>query len=705
MDAAHNPDTRDNKTPCVCPIAQYCETHRRDMRKWDGLRWKQCHNEKGYFEAFLREAAKGYYEKPPRTIRVPDAVGDLKRLAVLLKAGCDCDRADRARYVAKTLKAWPKPETLDNGVWAVGVATAPRKVGSPRACLDSLRINGWKPHVFAEPGSVTDDLGEIDLTVNETRLGCWGNFRSMARQLLDSRPDAKLFLLVQDDTVIVPGSRKFLEPRLLNSWPGKGTGGIVSLYTPSHYLKKRAPGCHRVHSKSYWGLCAVVFRRRDLEALLDHPRAKRWKGAPSYKKDPKTGRKVAYQPQREPHQIANVDTVVGQICNDRRQGLFSYVPSLAQHVAPISSIGHGDDRGNREAASVVADWSIFAGEPKINCPSKPGIIRVGAYWNTVAVGGAEVWLKTLLDGLDRFRFDVSGVAVQNRSPNAPTLDFGSIPIVTNPEAVATQSDVMLVWNIEKPERVRRPGVPMIYVSHSQPDQISETNKRLACFTDHRVAVSEQAREGIPESCRSDSHVIRNGIAPIQTIDRDEARKQLGIIPGQIVVAYVGRWADEKNAEAAARAVAALPGAVALYHGYRKGGDKRFRATVDRITGRRAIYRTPDDDLALTYSAADVFVHVPHTEAFGLTYLEAMSAGVPIVAANRGVIAECGERVAVIVEPDATPEQLAAAVREALKGETIDAARRVAEYFSADRMVREWSTLLASVSQNRQSAAA
>ena len=49
-------------TPCVCPVAGYCATHRRDMvnplnRTDPELRWRQCRTEPGYFEALQKGAA------------------------------------------------------------------------------------------------------------------------------------------------------------------------------------------------------------------------------------------------------------------------------------------------------------------------------------------------------------------------------------------------------------------------------------------------------------------------------------------------------------------------------------------------------------------------------------------------------------------------------------------------------------------------
>lgn len=43
-------------TQCQCPLAGYCETHKRNMSV---LRHRQCRDEAGYYEAFARGTVRG----------------------------------------------------------------------------------------------------------------------------------------------------------------------------------------------------------------------------------------------------------------------------------------------------------------------------------------------------------------------------------------------------------------------------------------------------------------------------------------------------------------------------------------------------------------------------------------------------------------------------------------------------------------------
>ena len=68
--------------------------------------------------------------------------------------------------------------------------------------------------------------------------------------------------------------------------------------------------------------------------------------------------------------------------------------------------------------------------------------------------------------------------------------------------------------------------------------------------------------------------------------------------------------------------------------------------------------SPADKLAL-YQGADLYVTPSLHEGFGLTVLEAMACGVPVVAANRTSLPEVVGDAGLLVEP--APEPLAAAI--------------------------------------------
>jgi glycosyltransferase involved in cell wall biosynthesis len=134
--------------------------------------------------------------------------------------------------------------------------------------------------------------------------------------------------------------------------------------------------------------------------------------------------------------------------------------------------------------------------------------------------------------------------------------------------------------------------------------------------------------------------------------RLELREQL-VGPGRLMALYVGRLAPEKRVEvvldgyAAARAQCEALRLVVTGDGP-SAGLLRARAHPDVVfTGTLG-----GATLADTYAAADLFVFASDTETFGNVVIEALSSGLPVIAAAKGgvlesVIPDCN---GLLVEP-------------------------------------------------------
>lgn len=230
---------------------------------------------------------------------------------------------------------------MRDGSWLVAVTTAPRECCTLNECVESLRVCGWEPVVFAEPGSTETDAETFE---NPSRLGVWHNWLHSAKWAIENTK-ASLIMTVQDDSLFHPDSKAFVESVL---WPCKQTG-FVSLYTPKHYsINKnvlRNAGVNRIRTRSLWGACALVWPREVLERVIEHPTAKKWSGA-----RPRSGNKAVIQRRLDnPHTIANSDTAIGKILNAMRRTMWFVDPSPVQHIARYSSISHGDNSGRRNA--------------------------------------------------------------------------------------------------------------------------------------------------------------------------------------------------------------------------------------------------------------------------------------------------------------------------------------------------------------------
>jgi glycosyltransferase involved in cell wall biosynthesis len=73
-------------------------------------------------------------------------------------------------------------------------------------------------------------------------------------------------------------------------------------------------------------------------------------------------------------------------------------------------------------------------------------------------------------------------------------------------------------------------------------------------------------------------------------------------------------------------------------------------------------------VAAAYQAADVFAFPSLYETFGLSVVEAMAAGCPVVASDRGAMAELGADAVALTNPE-DPEALADAIARVLTDST------------------------------------
>ncbi|HEV2236551.1 MAG TPA: glycosyltransferase family 1 protein [Ktedonobacterales bacterium] len=102
-----------------------------------------------------------------------------------------------------------------------------------------------------------------------------------------------------------------------------------------------------------------------------------------------------------------------------------------------------------------------------------------------------------------------------------------------------------------------------------------------------------------------------------------------------LILSVGRLAKEKHLEALAPALAALPGC----HLAIVGDGPHAAALRHTFAGLPATFVGPlhGAELAAAYASADLFIMPSPTETLGLVVIEAMAAGLPVVAARRGGI--------------------------------------------------------------------
>jgi D-inositol-3-phosphate glycosyltransferase len=178
------------------------------------------------------------------------------------------------------------------------------------------------------------------------------------------------------------------------------------------------------------------------------------------------------------------------------------------------------------------------------------------------------------------------------------------------------------------------------------------------------------------------------------VARNAARRTLEIDPAAEMIVYVGRIVPRKDVRNVIQALARLTarragaGAATLPSLFIVGGEterpdpvatpeigvlRALAAELGVLDQVRFVGRRQPDELHLWYAAADVAVTTPWYEPFGLTPLEAMACGTPVIGSRVGGIAyTVADGETGFLVPPRDPEPLCARLEEILR----DPARRM-----------------------------
>lgn len=350
------------------------------------------------------------------------------------------------------------------------------------------------------------------------------------------------------------------------------------------------------------------------------------------------------------------------------------------------------------------------------------------------VGGAE---QLVLDTAPRLRargFDLRAAALKGPGPLLPELEAAGVPGVAL--GARHRGDLAVLLRLAallRSERIdllhshlffanlagriagRLAGVPVILSGQHDTDVWMRPHHRLierltARLADRVITCSEAVRAweidviGQPAAKVT---TLRNAIVPPAEpgeAERRAARASLGAAPDDLVVGTLGRLDEPKKGlqffiDAAAAVAARVPRARFVV-----AGDGPARADLEARAARAGLgdrlrFAGERRDVPRLLSAYDLFVQPSLWEGFGLTLVEAMAVGKPVVATRVGGIPEIVRhgRDGVLVPPGDVAA-LAGAIVELLD----DPARRSAfaaegrhrarTEFHIDRLVGETAAL-------------
>ncbi|PYN87664.1 MAG: hypothetical protein DMD87_13335 [Candidatus Rokuibacteriota bacterium] len=239
-------------------------------------------------------------------------------------------------------------------------------------------------------------------------------------------------------------------------------------------------------------------------------------------------------------------------------------------------------------------------------------------------------------------------------------------------------------------------------------------RRVFARTPRVVAIAEVGRREIAALygvAPSRLSVVYNGVDLERFHPRNRARargparSEAGIPSGAFTALFVGSGFARKGLATAIEGFAAFADRQSRLVVLGKGDPSEYRALASRLAvGERVVWLGARDDPERWYAAADIVVLPSRYEPFGNVHLEALAAGLPVVASARAggaeVIAD-GINGSIVKPTDA--RALAGALdrfRERPSADVTEAARRSAEPYTYAAQVDGFAQIYSGVTHAR-----
>lgn len=383
-------------------------------------------------------------------------------------------------------------------------------------------------------------------------------------------------------------------------------------------------------------------------------------------------------------------------------------------------------------------------------------VRIAYVLPYLVAGGAERHVLSLVRGIDRARFSPAVIALEGggdleaefrgeeisvhilgRNGPSPRSGRGWKSVADALTSLRflcrilrrDRPDIVHAYlpaaNILAPVAARLTGVPRIIVSkrsgtfyQSAFPLLRHIERFGSLLSDVVMVNSDAVRREVGRTERHREGKFRriyNGVGPIPSWTPEKIasfRAREGLSPRAPVAVCVSNFYDYKGHDdlvgAAARVAKEFPDATFVLIGRDGGSLGAVRALAGNLgilpRLRFAGLRTDVPDFL---RAADLFVHPSHQEGFSNAILEAMAAGLPVVACDVG-----GNPEAVVdggtghLVPPRSPGRLAEAISGLLRDERKRRAlgeagkRRAGEQFSRERMVSEVEAMYESLAPRK-----
>ena len=235
---------------------------------------------------------------------------------------------------------------------------------------------------------------------------------------------------------------------------------------------------------------------------------------------------------------------------------------------------------------------------------------------------------------------------------------------------------------ELPLGLRKAGIKGVVTIHDliflrHPEYYHSIDARLYAWkfhktlreADHIIAISERTKHDILEFgdiSEERISVIYQSFAPRYaatfTSEQQQLIRQRYQLPPHFILS-VGTIEHRKNLLLAVKALDLLPSDL---HLVAIGRQTSYAKELPRSERLHLVSGVPDTDLAVIYHLADAFVYPSRYEGFGIPIIEAIAAGLPVVACTGSCLEEAGGPASLYVDPD-DAEGLSRAILAVLPG--------------------------------------
>jgi len=204
-------------------------------------------------------------------------------------------------------------------------------------------------------------------------------------------------------------------------------------------------------------------------------------------------------------------------------------------------------------------------------------------------------------------------------------------------------------------------IPFIYTLHGLPQPWLEPSPlyKIAYTIEHCllpfgvsqasavVAVSNYVKEMLKKRYGIDSEVIYHGIDAdkFKPKNKTESKRKLGYKETDFIILFVGKMHPVKDPLTMVRSIYRIVKTNANVYLVMIGVGELYQEVKNEIlrlnllNNVKLLGQVNNVKLRPWYSAADLFVLTSVNEAFGMTLLEAMASGLPVIASNSGACPE------------------------------------------------------------------